>query len=222
MLASGDTYTTQEGVDALSVLNGLLNEWRAMRLTIYAQSRHAYTLTANVGAYAIGEDATFHQARPLWFDAITYVASGGQEIPLHIFLPGEWEWTDKTLTTSIPSAVRIGTDMSWTTLTFYPIPSESVAVAIYCPDPNLVSLASVDTAISVPPGWWNALRYNLALELSEEFGKPISAFLVKRAQDTLALIKRQNVNMDVLEMPVGFPGTGGRMDINTGTFRGRG
>lgn len=221
ILAAGETYTTDEGADALAVLNGLLNEWRAHRLLVYVQGRHAYTLTANTAAYTIGDDATFDQPRPLWFDAVTYVDSDGNETELEILRTAqEWARLDKTLTSSLPTAVHVGTQMSWTTLTFHPIPTAAVNVAIYSPESNLVSVAATTTAISLPPGWWNALVFNLALELAPLFGKPIDGFLTKRAADTLATIKRVNVNMDVLEMPADLPGAQrGRYDINTDSYR---
>src|SRR5512146_1497784 len=43
VLGSGETYTTQEGADALAVLNAMLDEWRIDRLTVYQQARVLYT-----------------------------------------------------------------------------------------------------------------------------------------------------------------------------------
>ncbi len=202
VLASGETYTTQEGADGLAVLNALIDEWRTHRLTIFTQSRNEYTLTANTASYTIGPTGTFNQHRPLWYDAITLVDDDGQETPLHVFHPGEWELADKTLTATEPSAVAIRTNYSFTTLTFYPIPTSACTIAIYAPSPHLTSIASLSTAVSAPPGYWNALRYNLALELCEEFGRQPSPLLVKRAADTLANIKRVNANRDVLKTDV--------------------
>ena len=216
VLASGETYTAQEGLDGLAVLNALIDEWRTQRLTICTQARSTYTLTANTASYTVGVGGTFNQQRPLWWDAVTYVQDDGSETPLHIFRPGEWERLDKTLTSTIPTGVRIGTNYSLTTLTFYPIPTTAVGVALYYPASHLTSIDALTSAVSVPPGGWNALRYNLALELSEEYGKPPTPLLVKRAAESLANWKRTNINMDVLRTDLASGG--GDYQIETDTW----
>lgn len=222
VLASGETYTAQEGLDCLAVLNAMLDRWRTWRLTIYAQSRNVYTLTANTAAYTIGPGGTFSQPRPLWFDFINVIPVGSSlEYPLHIYLPGEWEReTDKTQTSTYPDSVHVGTGYSFTTLTFYPVPTTACRVVIYAPEPGLTVVGSLGTAISAPPGYWEALRYNLAVRLAPEFGKAVDGLLMKEAAESLADIKRVNKNMDVLEMPASLPGVyPGRYDINTDRVR---
>ena len=218
VLASGETYTTQEGLDGLAVLYALIDEWRTQRLTVLTQARSTYTLTANTASYTVGVGGTFNQQRPLWWDAVTYIQDDGSEMPLRvIYLADEWARKDKTLTATVPTAVYVNTNYSLTTLTFYPIPTTAVSVALYYPASHLTSIASLTTAVSVPPGGWNALRYNLALELSEEYGKAPTPLLLKRAAESLANFKRVNVNRDVLHTDL--PGTGGyAYDIDTDTW----
>jgi hypothetical protein len=69
----------------------------------------------------------------------------------------------------------------------------------------LTALATLATAIALPPGYVRALRYGLALDLAPEYGRPLDQGLVNLAND--AKLSIQGLNQVVLG-PIAPPAPG--------------
>jgi hypothetical protein len=77
-------------------------------------------------------------------------------------------------------------------LRLYPYPSTAYSIFLLTEKP-LTSLSTLDTSLSLPPGWDRALVYNLALELAPEYGQQPDASIVKIANDSLDNIRMATI-----------------------------
>jgi hypothetical protein len=78
------------------------------------------------------------------------------------------------------------------------------------------------TDYTFPPGYAEALRYQLALRLAVEFGRPVSEELLALATATFGIIKRPNARAPLLRVDRGMAGqSGGFYDWRLGTMERR-
>lgn len=200
VLASGESLGAAEASDALSSLNDLLDTWRGERLTIAAQDRVTLAIVSGRATYTIGTGGHFNRARPLWLDGAGILTSDGEESPIAVLTRNERKAIPlKAETADLPEAVFYNPIDPLGELEVYPVATDtSASLVIYVPDEGLSSVASLDTVLSLRPGWSKALRYNLALELAPEYGRPADPAIYDGARESKATIKRTNIHINDL------------------------
>lgn len=199
-IAAGETPSASEQADALDALNDILEEWSNDGFMIYEEKIEQFTFTPGTGLYTIGTGATFNTTRPQIIAAAKVEdASETIEYTLKIISQQEWARIDqKDLQSSIPQVLYFNQAFPSGELNFWPVPSEARKVNLYSLKP-LTAIASAATTLSYPPGMKPALKYALAVDLAEEYGRPTSARLEKRASDTRAALQRTNTKPVLLE-----------------------
>jgi hypothetical protein len=228
VLAAGETANGTDVNDALTQLNNMIDTWATNRLTIYSVARTALNLSASTQTYTIGTGGTWNIARPIWITAAgvipdsTAAAAQKTEIPIRILTVEQWrDIAIKELTSTYPQEMYY--DKTWTAglgnIEVWPIPTSSNSqVVLYTPT-ALVQFADLTTNYTFPPGYEEALRYQLALRLAPEFGRQLSPDVQMLAAETFANIKRTNTNEDVLSIDPALVSTGGRYDWRTDRYR---
>ena len=229
VLASGETPSAGDAADAFVILNGMVDSWGTQRLTVYTTARTAFDLTASTQDYTIGTGGTFNIARPVWIVAASIIpdkdASSAQKIELPItsaLNTTEWQQVAiKGTTSTYP--LEFYYDKAWTaglaTISVWAVPSTSSSqLALYTPT-ALVQFADRTTDYTFPPGYEEALRYQLAMRLAPEFGRSISQEVHALAQDTFGNIKRANGSMETLGIDAALSAKGGRYDWRTDQYR---
>lgn len=197
------------------------------RASIFTVGRHIYPLLVGVATYTIGSGGAFNQVRPVWIDNASIrpdrTASPVAELPIGRPLNiAEWQGvTDKSSTSTWPTAFYY--DYAWNAglglITVYPIPTSSLAdLVLYTPE-AASAFADLTTVYTMPPGWSRMYRYNLALELADDFGKNPSSRVERIAVQSLAAIKRANSRPTDASLDPSTPGlpAGGRFDLYTGS-----
>jgi hypothetical protein len=221
VLASGESLPADQASDGLDTLNDLLDAWRAERLTLFAQARTVTALTVGVASYTIGSGGTINVNRPLWIDGATIVVSG-EEIPIRVYTRDEWRRIAQKTLSGQPEGIFYNPTFPLGTVEVYPVPAESTSLVIYGPAEALVSVASLDTAISMPPGWSKALRYALAVDLAPEYpavSSDAAQLILSQAVELKATIKRPNEAIEDMDIDPALRRRGAWFDINTGDFR---
>lgn len=221
-LGSEETPTGGEEQDAKLVLNMLIDEWETLPLTMLANTRNVFDLTANDGTYTIGPSGDFVLARPADIDTITVLYTADtpdrESAPLAKFTKAMWQaLPDKLSTGTEPIGFYYEPTDPDGTLYLYPIPDNATNDLVVYVKTALEQLADLDITVTFPPAYAKALRYNLAVELLPEFGAALDATVraeIKQiAKETLMNLKVRNVRMTDLDMPAGFGGDGGVYDI---------
>ena len=195
VLASGEVPSNSESSDALVSLNEMLDSWSTERLFINAITREPFPLTVSKRTYTMGPGGDFDTVRPIRITGavLRYIRNENTDIPVRILNSRQWsKIVDKDTDSSIPTYMYPEGTFPLETLNFWPIP-ESVNDIIIYSIKSLAQFDDLDAELSFPPGYSRALRYNLALELADEYGRPIPPRVMETARDSIAKIKRVNM-----------------------------
>lgn len=200
-LAQGETPPAADVQDGLVILNGLMDAWRAERLTILNTTRNVYTLTAGTQTYTLGptgSGATLictSQTRPIWLQNASIIPAGTDpavEIPIDLWTDQDWATQRvKSVQSSIPTAVYYNEDFPTGSLSFWPVPNVACQAVLYWPQ-ALVEFATLTGEYALAPGYEDAIKYNLAVRLAPEFGRPLDPTVAALAVNALAIVKRAN------------------------------
>ncbi len=201
VLATGEAPAADEANDALNALNEMLDSWSTESLLIYAKIIESFALVGGQQVYTMGSGGNFNTARPLSVEraAISVLSSNpANEIPLELLNLDQWANINvKTVTSSIPLKLYIDGANPLTNLNLWPIPTVANNIVLYSWKP-LSSIATLQTAIVIPPGYLKALRFNLAMTLAAEFGRQVDPIVAAGAAESKASIKRMNVKDQLL------------------------
>src|SRR4029077_20233733 len=119
-------------------------------------------------------------------------------------LKTEWEQERvKQLTSTQATHFYYQADYPVGSLMLWPRPSSTFSLLVYLPQ-TVNTPATLSTVLTVPPGYWRALRDALALELAPEVGRQVDPALVQSAIDAKAQIQRTNFRPRLLGMPPGI------------------
>ena len=132
------------------------------------------------------------------------------ELPLRMLTEAEWLLTPvKAVASSLPQAVWDDQGYPLRTLNFWAIPSVPAGVSLYV-WANLGSFQDLATDYEFPPGYAEAIKYNLAYRLSDEFGGFMPQTLPQKAMEAKARIKALNTPSLDLRCDEALIGTGRR------------
>jgi hypothetical protein len=200
-VATGETPEAQELTDALGVLNQMIDSWSLERLTIYSLVAEEFALVAGTQRYSLGTGGTFNTSRPTGLQTVTIkpVTSGtAYESPVDIIGEQQWAAITQKTTQSVPNKVYPEGTYPLEYLNFYPCPDQAHTVVLWSAKP-LTTFAAIGDTVAFPPGYLRALRYNLAIELAPEYGKPISQQVAMAATESKENIKRRNFQPALLQ-----------------------
>ena len=199
VLASGETVDAATANDALFVFQGMIDSWNAESLMIFTDTRLVFPLTVGQQAYTYGIGGDFNSPRPAAIDRMSIMWLGNPaqplELPMAYLTTAEWQAIPvKNIQSSLAQYCWDDGGFPFRTLSFWPIPNALNNVVIY-PWVALAAPATLQTQLSFPPGYQQALRYNLAALLAAEF-PPVPAeimqMVVAIAMQSKAVIKAMN------------------------------
>jgi hypothetical protein len=205
-----------------AILNGLLDTLSTQRLALPYQARDVFSFTDDQASYTIGPSGSpsWTLTRPVSIDAMAveaYTADPIYEIPMAPLNQQSYDGlTIKTQTAPYPFNWYYKPTYPNGTIIVWPVPTDSAnhRAVIYAMA-QLSTVTNLSTDITMPPGYYRMLYYNLAVELAPAFQTPIEAgsriqFL---ADTSLNDIKRINLQPMDLQTGVPLPGTGGIYNI---------
>ncbi len=222
-LASGETPTADETADALEILNNLVGSWQNERLITYTITRTTWPIVASTGSYTLGLTGDIAIDRPVFVTQIKAIDTSQDpdvEIDLGRLLT-EAEYAsipDKDQTGTFPTCCYYNPTFPLGTVTFWPVPTSSTLLGAISAWAPITSFASLATTITLPPGYNRALVSNLAIELADEWGRPVTANLQRIADQSKAVIKVANYRPIPLacdEAIVGAGGTSWNIETNS-------
>jgi hypothetical protein len=217
ILAEGENPSADQLADGITSLNDMLGSWSTENLLINSIVREVFSLVAGQDSYSIGTGGDFDTARPVMVEKVAFldnVASPNIETQMVLLAPSQWaDISSKALSGQPQKAYLEGTN-PLETMRLWPVPDSARQVVLYSQKP-LLTIASGNTSIDLPPGYSKALRYNLAIELAPEYGRSCSAEVVTAAAESKSNVKRLNMATHLLTSDLSSLG-GGRFNILTG------
>lgn len=191
VIASGETPAAAESSDALEALNGMLDSWRNDKLLVYAFQDIQITLINGTATYTIGATGGTVTTSPVTMES-AFVRQSGVDYPLTKITDAVYQSkSDKTVTSDIPSEIMFNHTNPNSTITLYPVPTTANTLHLRVWTP-LATVALSDT-FTFPPGYDDAIVYNLVLRLHPEYPSiPLNPAVIETARTSLAGIKRIN------------------------------
>lgn len=201
VIAPGETVDGSTSSDCLRLLNDMVDQWGAERLTIFTVTRSVHTLAASTQTYTIGTGGTFNVERPEWIDAASIIpdntkpASSKLELPIAMLDDGQWQQIAvKGVTSTYPTKIHY--DHSNTSglgvISVWPVPTGAGSdLVLYIPA-ALSEFADLTTDYSFPKGYRRALHYKLAECLAPDFGRPFTPDQRNLTNKAFGIIKEHN------------------------------
>lgn len=197
ILAAGEVPSASEATDGLLALVNMLDSMSNERLVIYSTVREVFALVANQATYTWGIGGNFNSARP---QLITrgYIQAAGTNPVAELLMEQyiEQQYADiivKTVNSTIPTIYYNDDNNPLANISFWPVPIVVCNAVFYSWKP-LSTFATLNTVISLPPGYLRMLVYNLAIEIAPDYGKVASDQVVAIALQSMKNIKRMNAN----------------------------
>lgn len=218
-IGPGESLDPQEASDALVALNGMIDRWGAERLMIYAVERATLDLVVGKQTYTIGPGGDWDRARPTSISGASVTSFNNAvqplELPLAILSQQEWQMSIpvKNVESALPQSVYYEPYFPLGRLSYWPVPNvASLQAVLYLPT-AITKFVNLSTQYTFPPGYEEAILYNLALRLSMEY--PANNRLqdiVAMARDAMMVVKIVNVPDDLLHVDKALVSTHGVYD----------
>ena len=213
VLTKNESPSGDEASDGLDSLNALLSSWSNDSLLIYTRQSESFPVVGGQTSYTIGAGGDFDTDRPLQITS-AFLRIGSTDYNMGVVNGKQYDRiTQKDIGNSIPEVLYYDGNTPLSTITIYPV--LTTGTLHIRSEKELTQLTSLDTDIEFPAGWERALIYNLAVELSSEYGQQTDQVTYQIAQDSLAKIKTataRNRNMDA------FPQVNRHGDIYNGWY----
>lgn len=190
-LVKGEAPAADEADDGLDSLNQLIESWANDSLLCYARTWESFSLSGGTASYTIGSGGTFNTTRP--FDIVqAYVRNGTIDYALGYIDDQAYNSISFKSIQGIPEFINSDNAYPLATLRLYPVPSAAYTLFLLTEKP-LTGFATLDTSVSLPPGWERALIHNLALELAPEYQQQPDPSIVAIAKESLGMIRVASV-----------------------------
>lgn len=195
-----ETPTTEELADALEGFNALINEWQIVRPAIFAVKEFTNPLTASQQTYTMGAGGDFDTAWPVKIANASILHANGIKTPLNVISKDQWNAIiSPNNTDTVPLSLFCDYAFPLANVRLHPKPSGTPTLYLYLWQELTEPLALIDE-FAFPPGYANAFKFSLALDLALEWGKPISDDIRKRATETKAQLGLLNeTNKEAVE-----------------------
>lgn len=204
----GEAPTADEANDALQSMNDMLSSWSADLRPVFCQRHDTYEMTGSIASYTIGPTGDFVQPRPNLITQAMVRIQGSLDYPLAILTPADYLKLNLKTLQGIPQYLMVNPTIPDIEVKVYYVPQQNYQLLV----DSLISLdnQTLSGQVQFPPGYEEAIKYNLALRLCPEYGQNPTPFVIENAYASKAIIQRQNAMMMEDQMSPDFsaPGMG--------------
>ncbi|HVH87683.1 MAG TPA: hypothetical protein VM912_13230, partial [Terriglobales bacterium] len=178
-LAPGEAVSNDDNPWVLQKLQRLIDTYNAQRQMVFASQFVSFALVANLNPHTIGPTIagapvpTFSVSqRPVEIPTIGLQlvnSAPNTEMPLYRMNKDEWAAERvKQLTSNLPTKYYYEPDWPLGSIFFWPIPTAVNNVLIQSRQ-IIVEPTAYNTNFTMPPGYWNLVCYELAIELAPSY-----------------------------------------------------
>jgi hypothetical protein len=176
-ISSGEAPTTDEYADALASLQYMLRSWSSQDLNIHCTTQESFAVSG-AEYYTIGSGGTFNTTRPT---SIRGAYLDSKDNQYKILTESEYR--------SQSSGLWYSPEYPLGKIYLYPADTGTLYLDTLKP---ITELTATGDYLYVPPEYDEAIRYNLAVRLAPEFGKPISQELMFFATESMKCVVTRN------------------------------
>jgi hypothetical protein len=188
VIAAGEMLETEELNDALVSLNQMLSSWNTEGASLVGRKHLVVNIAAPLNGYTLPE-------RPIKIEAAS-AAISGVENGIELVDAAGWEAIpipEKQMQSIFIRKLYCNYLYPTSTVYIWPVPRlpGTLEMWIYAP---MTAFASLDSTIDLPPGYEAGLRFNLAVTLAPEYGRPIDQVALAGAQNFKASLVQLNTS----------------------------
>lgn len=203
-----NVYAPGETVDAASmnrglvVLNDMLDSWSNESLACYTILEQSLTLIPGQSVYTIGPGGDVNGTRPIRLitgPGAAYIQDTNKNnYGVNVVALDQWNLIgSREVNSNVPDTLYYEPSFPLGKLKFFPTPNIGWE-AIWDSYLQLGEFPSLDTDVSLPPGYNLALKSNLAVSLQPYFNSAqLSTVVAKNAMDSKGNVKRANIRPNV-------------------------
>lgn len=175
-LAIDQTPAATEYTNGTIALNGLIGEFRALQMPIWARTSTSFALTASTQSYNIGSSQTINVPYPIHILQAWRVDTGSTtRVPMEI-IPNFNINLYPTTSAGRPIQINYQPKINQGVLQVWPVPDADAVtnctVYIVYQRPYEYFNGSTDT-LDMPEEWVHPVIYQLAVRLAPEYGLPL-------------------------------------------------
>lgn len=221
IIGAGETLSPEDEAVGLGKLNRLFDNWNAEHQASYCSVFSTFTTAPSVSPQTIGPAGNFVVTqRPVAIEGASLVV-GTTKTPIDL---RDQAWyrarAVPTLTTTNPTDLFYEPDWPLGKLYFYPVVSGAQTIELQIR--ALLAAFTLDTVVSLPFGYQDAITLTLAESLTTAYpGAVVSGDLKRLAREARARIFGNNTPIPRLQTrDAGMPGAaGGAFDYRSRTVR---
>ena len=216
VIQQNETATADDMTVSMSALNAMIDSWSTDRLSIFLFKQYYFPLVSGQKNYTFGSGGDWDLERPMDIERITvsyngsltynpltglYQLNGGQgviDIPMEKLTDAQYAAIPvKDQPSTYPLKFYDNGNFPLRTVSMWPVPTTTQPVTVWTWQP-LGTYATLDDALDLPRGYERAIRFNLAVELSAEFGKVPQDDVLRVANESYATLKRINSRNQIM------------------------
>lgn len=219
-LAQGEMLSADDMAWVLQKLQRVIDTFNAKRTMVYANTFTSFTIVPNLAPHTIGPTGTFAvPQRPVEIPSIglqlVNTTPDTVEIPL---TPRDRDWWAnqrvKNVTSTIPTDYYYEPDWPNGSIYFWPVPNAVNNVLIQ-QRKVIAEMPNAATAFTMPPAYWDAIVYGLAIALGPSFERVVTPDLRSLYMDALRAVQSNNIFSPTTDTgDAGMPGVGRRSGFN--------
>ena len=219
-LAEGEAPSSETSNDALVALNQMVDSWNTERLSIFSTQDQVFTWPASTISRTLGPTGDFIGNRPIELDDSTYFIDPTNGVSYGIKIINQQQYDGiavKTVTSTYPQIIWLNMDYPNIGMFVYPVPQRALSWH-FISVTELTQPAALATALTFPPGYLRAFKYNLACEIAGEFGVEPSQTVQRIAMTSKRNLKRINAPGDIMSLPYSLTATRQRFNVYAGNY----
>ena len=209
--------TASELKDGIESLNRMIDAWSLEELMLYQVIREQFELQSGQNPYSIGLGGDWDTTRPTKIVGAYLTLNNGAipvDYPMIVLNYDDYNAIRlKTLSTNFPGYLYYQPSFPIAEAYIYPIFSPNdpstqgpayVTITSWKPFDMVVDPTAY---IALPPGYWEAIVFNLATRIAEEYQFDMRPSTIQLAQQALKKIKRMNQRTPTLQTDVALMNT---------------
>jgi len=203
VMGEGETASAATTSDAFETLKQLMALWQVENVFVYAQSESSFVPTGAV-SYTVGTLGTVAISRPAKILS-AFWRLNALDYPIEILQTfEEYQTIVQKTQAGEPDLLYYNPSFSLGRLYLHPQPSTGAVHLIT--QTKFADLEGTATDMSLPPEYTMPIRTNLAVLLCGMFGTPLRPEIEAMARASWKIVKRNNLRIQPLGMPLELPG----------------
>lgn len=212
-----ETPSNEAYAAGLSTLNMMLDTFALKQLFIYVTTQNTKTLTTGTASYTIGSGADIDATRPTRI-AGAFIRDDGYDYEIDQISEDEYRRIVSKTTSGRPQKLWYKPSYANGYLYLYPTPDAAYALHIDCITP-FTAFSGITSSVSFPPGYVEALKYNLAIRLAPDHGISAPGEVVALAAAAMRNLKDLNMVYGLTPAQLEIPGVAlGQYNIFTDEY----